>query len=30
MFCGRHGKPRLVDYKRENEWKDIYLRCEHI
>jgi hypothetical protein len=29
MFCGGHEKPRKIDYKREKEWTDVHLECEH-
>ncbi len=29
MFCGRHEEPRQINCKRENEWMNVHLGCEH-
>ncbi len=29
MFCGGHGKQKKIDCKREKEWTDVHLGCEH-
>jgi len=30
MFCGRHEKLRQIDCKREKEWTNVHLGCEHV
>jgi len=30
MFCGTHEEPRQIDYKREKEWTNVHLECEHL
>jgi hypothetical protein len=29
MFCGEHEKPKQIDCKKEKEWIDVHLGCEH-
>jgi hypothetical protein len=30
MFCKRHEELRQIDYKREKEWMNVHLGCEHV
>jgi len=29
MFCGKHEELRQIDCKREKEWANVHLGCEH-
>jgi hypothetical protein len=29
MLCGKYEEPRQIDYKREKEWTNVHLGCEH-
>jgi hypothetical protein len=29
MLYGRHEDPRQIDYKREKEWMNVHLGCQH-